>query len=86
MNSSAPISPLAHPLATSVVVDAETLRVRVEDGREIAVPTRWFDWLARATEAERRDFRIIGSGEGIWWSTLDDGISVAWLFGLPEDL
>lgn len=86
MTSSAPSSPLKHPLATSVAVDAETLRVRVEDGREIAVPTGWFDWLARAADSERCDFRIIGGGEGIWWDALDDGISVPWLFGVPEDL
>lgn len=85
MTSSAPSRPLRHPLATSVAVDAETLRVTVEDGREIAVPIGWFGWLARASDVERQDFKIIGGGEGIWWETLDDGISVAWLFGLPED-
>jgi hypothetical protein len=86
MTSSAPSSPLKHPLATIVAIDTESLRVKVEDGREITVPTQWFEWLARASEAERQDFTIIGGGEGIWWETLDDGISVPWLFGVPEDL
>ncbi|MEW5990841.1 MAG: DUF2442 domain-containing protein [Chloroflexota bacterium] len=86
MTSSAPSRRLRHPLAISVALDGETLRVKVEDGREIAVPTGWFDWLAEAKDVERRDFRIIGGGEGIWWETLDDGISVPRLFGLPEDI
>jgi hypothetical protein len=77
---------LAHPRAAAVVVDASSLRVSVEDGREIAVPLAWFDWLAEATEDQRRDFRLIGGGAGVWWETLDEGISVARLFGLPEDL
>ena len=77
---------LAHPRAATVVVDASSLRVAVEDGREISVPLAWFEWLAGATEDQRLDFKVIGGGAGIWWETLDDGISVPRLFGLPEDL
>ena len=86
MTSSAPSETRAHPRASKVLVGASTLRVTVADGREIAIPLAWFDWLARASDAERRDFRVIGGGAGIWWDTLDEGISVPWLFGLPEDL
>jgi len=50
------------------------------------VPLAWFEWLANASEAQRRDFSIVGGGAGIWWDTLDDGLSVPRLFGLPEDL
>lgn len=77
---------LAHPRAATVVVDAASLRITVEDGREISVPLAWFEWLAGATEDQRRDFKLIGGGAGVWWETLDDGISVPRLFGLPEDL
>ena len=38
------------------------------------------------TQDQRRDYKLIGGGAGIWWETLDDGISVPRLFGLPEDL
>jgi len=31
-----------------------------------------------------RDIRIIEGGVGIWWDQLEDGVSVPWLFGLPE--
>jgi hypothetical protein len=77
---------LAHPRAATVTVETSSLRVGVEDGREISVPLAWFDWLAQATEDQRRDFTLIGGGAGIWWEALDDGISVPRLFGLPEDL
>jgi hypothetical protein len=77
---------LAHPRAATVNIEASSLRVTVEDGREISVPLAWFDWLAQATEDQRRDFTLIGGGAGIWWEALDDGISVPRLFGLPEDL
>ena len=75
-----------HPRASSVEIDAASLRVTVEDGREIGVPLAWFGWLANASAAQRRAFTIVGGGAGIWWDELDDGLSVPQLFGLPEDL
>ena len=77
---------LSHPRAVRIEVDADTLRVTVADGRTISVPVAWFGWLADATEAQRRDIRIIGGGAGIWWEDLDEGLSVPRLFGLAEDL
>ncbi len=77
---------LAHPRAATVAIDASSLRVTVEDGREITVPLAWFEWLAGATEEKRGDFTLIGGGAGVWWETLDEEISVPRLFGLPEDL
>jgi hypothetical protein len=56
----------------------------LKDGREIAVPVAWFEWLASADEAKRQDFAILEDGAGIWWERLDDGISVPGLFGLSE--
>jgi hypothetical protein len=86
MTTSTSSDALTHPRAAKVIVDASSLRVTVEDGREIGVPLDWFQWLANASEDQRRDFRIIGGGAGIWWEELDDGLSVPRLFGLPEDL
>jgi hypothetical protein len=65
-------------------VDADRLWVSLEDGRDVSVPVAWFEWLARATEDQRHDIRIIEGGAGIWWAQLEDGVSVPWLFGLPE--
>jgi len=86
MTTSTHSDPLAHPRAAKVNLDASSLHVTVEDGREIGVPLAWFEWLAGATEAQRRNFTIVGGGAGIWWEALNDGLSVERLFGLPEDL
>ena len=74
----------ASPRATSAVIADDRLRVALEDGRELSVPLAWFDWLATATDAERSDLEVIEYGLGIWWTTLDEGVSVPWLLGLPH--
>ncbi len=37
------------PSATAVEVDHEWLRVDLRDGRRLAVPVAWFDWLTGAS-------------------------------------
>jgi len=73
------------PRAASVAVGRDQLHVALKDGREIAVPVKWFDFLAKATDEQRQRFEVDEYGAGIWWDELDDGISVPSLFGLPED-
>ena len=75
---------LSRPRAVRARVDADRLWVSLEDGRDVSVPVTWFEWLARATDDQRHDIRIIEGGAGIWWEQLEDGVSVPWLFGLPE--
>ena len=75
---------LSRPRAVRTRVDADRLWVSLEDGRDVSVPVDWFDWLAKATDDQRRDIRIIEGGAGIWWDQLEDGVSVPWLFGLPD--
>ena len=75
---------LKRPRAVSVVVDETSLRVTMEDGREVSVPVAWFDWLARGTTSQRNDLTIIEDGAGIVWNQLDDSLSVPRLLGLPE--
>ncbi len=73
-----------YPLAAAVEVSREWLRVDLRDGRQLSVPVSWFDWLARANDTELGDFEIIEDGQGIWWNTIDEGLSVPGLFGLPH--
>ena len=73
-----------YPLAAGVEVSREWLRVELRDGRRLSVPVSWFDWLDRATDAARADFEIIEDGQGIWWNSIDEGLSVPGLFGLPH--
>ena len=84
MSSSTGSAALLHPRAVTVAVEADMRRLAVADGREIAAPIGWFPWLAAAPDAERQDVRMFGDGAGLWWDRLDEGISVPWLFGLPE--
>ena len=57
-------------------VSADTLTVDLTDGRRIAVPLEWFPRLTYGTATERSNWRLIGRGEGIHWSDLDEDISV----------
>lgn len=84
MASSIDSAVLLRPRAAGVTIRGDRLRVTLRDGREIAAPVAWFDWLATASEADRADVTILEDGAGLWWERLDDGISVPWLLGLPE--
>lgn len=50
--------------------------VRLDDGREIAIPIDWFPRLRDASETERNNWRLISGGEGIHWEELDEDILV----------
>ncbi len=64
------------PLAIDVTVDDTTLRVSLDDGREIAAPVEWFPRLRDASPADRANWRLIGAGEGIHWPEIDEDVSV----------
>ncbi len=65
-----------NPLAQQVTVTEDTLRVALEDGRSISVPTAWFPRLVHATREEQKNWRLIGKGAGIHWDDLDEDISI----------
>ncbi|WP_311259934.1 DUF2442 domain-containing protein [Microbacterium sp. WCS2018Hpa-9] len=64
-------------VAVDVTIAAGELHVRIDDGRTISVPLTSFPKLAGATEEERREWRLIGAGEGIHWPALDEDVSIA---------
>jgi hypothetical protein len=64
------------PNALSVDVTDDSLMVALSDGRNISVPLAWFPRLSHGSNAERKNWRLIGSGEGIHWSDLDEDVSV----------
>lgn len=74
---------LAHeiepPMAENVKVADDTLHVDLRDGRTISVPLAWFPRLLHSTHEERRNWRLIGRGQGIHWEDLDEDISVGGL-------
>ena len=67
---------LVSVLAIGVRFEAESMRVQLSDGREIAVPLEWFPALSDATDKQRNNWRLISKGVGIHWEDLDEDLSV----------
>jgi hypothetical protein len=78
--SSLPV--IVDPLAIDVSFTVHQLRVVLADGREILVPLLWFPRLQRATDEQRKDWRLIGGGIGIHWESVDEDISVETLLSI----
>ena len=73
------------PYAESVRVTKDTLTVDLSDGRTIAVPLAWYPRLMHATPGERKNYRLIGKGQGIHWEDIDEDISIeGLLIGRPS--
>jgi hypothetical protein len=64
------------PEVLRVVVTDDTLTVDLVDGRTLSVPIAWYPRLAHGTASERQNWSVIGRGEGIHWSDLDEDLSV----------
>lgn len=67
-------------MVTNASFTDDALRVELSDGRSITVSVAWFPRLAHGNAAERRNWRLIGKGEGIHWPDLDEDISAESLF------
>ena len=73
------------PTAESVTVTEDTLTVDLSDGRTISVPLAWFPRLLHASPEERKNWRLIGKGQGIHWVDIDEDVSVEGLLaGKPS--
>lgn len=73
MNTSVKHKPVR---ATNLWFADQKLYIRLEDGREIAVPLEWFPKLRDASKKDLNQWRFIGNGIGIHWESLDEDISV----------
>ena len=58
-----------------VRITDDTVAVDLADGRTISVPLAWYPRLLHGTPAERKNYRILGSGDGIHWPELDEDVS-----------
>lgn len=63
--------------AVDVTVTDDRLVVVLADGRQLAAPLTWFPRLLEAAPDQRRNWRLIGRGQGIHWPDVDEDISVA---------
>jgi len=72
------------PTIKTVRVSDEEITALLTDGRTISVPLAWSWRLSEATPEQRRNFRLIGAGEGVHWPDVDEDISVwGMLYGAP---
>ena len=58
-----------------VTVTDELITFHLMDGRVISVPLAWSWRLAEATPEQRKNFQIIGDGQGVHWPELDEDLS-----------
>jgi len=72
------------PRIQEVHVTDDEIIAHLVDGRVISVPLAWSWRLSDATPAQRANFRLIGTGQGIHWPDVDEDISVeGMLHGVP---
>lgn len=82
----------------TIAVDVENLKVRsvwftadkvyfdFQDGRTMGAPLAWFPRLQQATEAQRRNWRLIGRGYGVRWEELDEDLSAEGMFLFTKEI
>lgn len=72
------------PRILAIDVTDDEITAQLVDGRRISVPLVWSWRLASATREQRRNYEIIGSGEGVHWPDIDEDISArGMLQGIP---
>jgi hypothetical protein len=72
------------PRIQDVRVTADEIIAHLADGRVISVPLAWSWRLSEATLAQRANWRLIGSGQGVHWPDVDEDLSVeGMLKGVP---
>jgi len=72
-------------IAINVSTTDDSLIIDLSDGRTISVPLGWYPRLLHGSQAERNNWRLIGKGEGIHWTDLDEDISIEHLIaGIPS--
>jgi len=68
----------------NIEVTDDTITAYLVDGRVISIPLAWSWRLSEATPEQRANYEIIGDGQGIHWSGIDEDISAeGMLYGVP---
>lgn len=66
---------VSDPRIVSLEVTDDRIIADLADGRTVSVPLAWSWRLSNATPAQRKNFEIIGTGEGVHWPDIDEDIS-----------
>ena len=76
--------PIVDPRILTIEVTDDEIIAHLVDGRTISVPLVWSWRLANATEKQRQHWEILGDGQGVRWTDVDEDISVeGMLHGAP---
>lgn len=74
----------SEPRIVMIEVTDDSITADLADGRTVSVPLAWSWRLSEATSKQRKNFEIIGSGEGVHWPEIDEDISArGMLQGVP---
>ena len=63
-------------VAVDVALSADSLRLTIDDGRQLSVPLAWFPRLLRGGPEQRNQWELIGRSEGLHCEALDEDISI----------
>ena len=63
-------------VAVEVQFTKDMICLVLSDGREVKTPLEFYPRLAKATEAQLKNYRFIGDGSGIHWDDLDEDLSI----------
>ncbi|MDD2725596.1 MAG: DUF2442 domain-containing protein [Methylovulum sp.] len=75
---------IIEPRLLTIKVTEDEIIAYLVDGRTVSVPLIWSWRLSEATEKQRQNFEIIGDGQGVHWSDIDEDISIdGMLYGSP---
>ena len=58
----------------------EKLAIELPDGRRLIVPLAWYPWLQHSSQAERRNWQLLGEGYALDWPDIDEhiGLEASW--------
>ncbi len=74
----------SEPRIQTIKVSDDLITAQLVDGRVISVPLAWSWRLSNTTPAQRYNFELIGTGEGVHWPDVDEDISArGMLEGVP---
>src|SRR4051812_24031544 len=78
------IAAVSEPRILALKISNDSIIAQLADGRTISVPLAWSWRLSDATPAQRKNFELIGDGEGAHWPDVDEDISArGMLEGIP---
>lgn len=70
----------SYPAIMGVKIQDNKVAAVMSDGREVSIPTAWFNRLSQATQKQLKNYEISPGGYGIHWPDIDEDISVKAFF------